>query len=433
MANETSNNVTLPNANVNVPLEVFKHDPVEWAKKTKMVYGNVAELTYDPHLNVRFRGGVEVFGVKPKDTYDIPGMKQGIADGGGINEPILVSVRKDGKKVTLRGNRRTAAGQEMEADPTTPPELLKALRERTPMILLYNLSHKQEMELINDQTQKPFLRSEVVRHIFALRKEKWTFEQIAAALWETLGKFSGNAKKVAEVRETTDPVLKKDKIKTWLRGTLDNYLLWGCDLGPVVQKIILVSEMGVDGVLPADSEKPYFNATKNSQKRIAALKKAREADGSKWNGQMLVEGSEFKKVADQFHQEDYGTVTATATTTPKKMLDRKTVEGMKDSFQSRAVKAIIERILGNEVADLSERDDFAAIMEAKEMLLTQYLPRLKPDVAVVVRLCLVSPDPTDFQSFLEQNCVEMPAEPVVNEPAEPGNSDEYKLTDEPTA
>lgn len=428
---ETNNSVTLPNASVTVPVEVFKHDPIEWAKKQKIVYGNIADLTYDPHLNVRFRGGVEVFGVKPKDTYDIPGMKQGIADGGGINEPIWVSVRKDGTKVTIRGNRRTAAGQEMEKDATTPPELLKALRERTPMILLHGLTPKQEMELVNDQTQKPFLRSEVVRHIFALRKEKWTFEQIAGMLWETLGKFSGNAKKVAEVRETTDPVLKRDKIKTWLRGTLDNYLLWGCDLGPVVQKIILLSEMGVDGVLPADAEKPYFNATKNSQKRIAALKKAKEADGSKWSGQMLVEGSEFKKVADQFHQEDYGIVTATATTPTKKMLDRKTVEGMKDSFQSRAVKAIIERILGNEVADLNERDDFAAIMEAKEMLLTQYLPKLKPDVATVVRLCLVSPDPTDFQQFLESNCVEMPVEELPPEQAEPGNTTEYNLVDGP--
>jgi len=385
-------------------------DPVKWnAKGNKVTFGNVCDLKPDPLLNIRFRGGSEVFGIKvERDSYDLPGMKQQIVDGGGILEPITVSVRKDNTMVPLRGNRRTFAGQELAADPTTSADLRKALTERTPMILLHGLTPDEEQRLVNDQTQKKFLRSEVIRYIFSLRKQGWGFDKIAANMWETLGQFSGNAKKIAEIRDITDPTLKRDKIKTWLRGTLDNYILWGYDLGPVIQKIILQSEMAVDGLLPKNAEQPYFITTKNSQKRIGALKKAKEADGSKWTGMMFAEGSEFKKVADSFHAEDYGTTAPTNKPPAVKMLDKKTLEGMKDSFSSRAVRAMIDRVLGAEVPDLTTRDEFAAVMEAKEMAVEQYLPRLRPEIAAIVRMCFVNPDPTDFQNFLASNCVEEP-------------------------
>lgn len=393
----------------------FKANPVAWAKKgNKIVYGNVAELKPDPLLNIRFRGGSEVFGIKiEKDTLDIPGMKQQLVDGGGIQEPILVFVRPNGDKVPGRGNRRTFAGQELLADDTISADLRKALTEHTPMILLYGLTPAQEQELVEDQTQKPFLRSEVVRHIFALRKQGWTFERIAMLLWETLGRFSGNAKKVAEVRDIIDPTLKREKVKAWLRGTLDNYLVWGCDLGQWTQKQILLSEMKLDGVLPDNAEQPYVIMTKNSQKRIAALKKAREADGTKFSPLMLIDGSEFKKVADAFHAEDYGTQTPTPKAVVKKMLDRKTVEGLRDTYQSATVRAALSLVLGDPVPDMQIRDDAAVINETKVMLVEQFLPRLKPEVAAIVRACLVNADPNDFQTILEANCVPEPEQPTL--------------------
>lgn len=412
-------------------INAVKIDPVNWAKKgNKLMYGNVKDLTIDPLLNVRFHGGVEVFaGVTPIDTYDIPSMKADVVTGGGINTPILVSVRADGKKIVLQGNRRTRAGQELEADPTTPPDLLKTLRERTPMILMHGLTPTQEIELVNDQTQKPFLRSEVVRQVFALRKMKWSFPQIAAAMWETLGKLTGNAKKVAEVRAITDPTLKKDKIKTWLKGTLDDYYISACDLGPVVQQYVLMSEMVIDGVLPPDAPKPYVIMTTNSQKRVALLNKAKAADGPKWSGVMLIEGSEFKKAIDELHAIDYGTKTPTPKKDTQKMLDRKSVEGMKDSFSSRASKAMIERILGGPAPDLDTVDSYAAMMEAKKLVVEQMLPRLKPEIAGLMRLVFLNPDPNDFVDALEMNLVEDTA--TSDAPAEMPTADdgEYKLTD----
>lgn len=426
----TTNNTNTNTANVN--LNDVKADPVAWARRgNKIVFGNVASLKPDANLNIRHRAGSEVYGVKvEKDTYDLPGMKAGVVEMVGIQEPILVSVRKVGdaeEMVPLRGNRRTYAGQELLADSTISAELRHALTQKTPMILLYGLTREQERELIQDQTQKPFLRSEVIKHIFALRQNKWTFDRIAMAMWETLGRFSGNHKKLAEVRDIQDPAAKAAKVKTWLRGTLDNYIIWGYDLGEFVRKCILLSEMKLDGSLPDTAEKPYFLTTKDGQKRIAELKKAKEADGTKWNGVIPVEGSEFKKCLDKFHAADYGTKPAVTTAAGPKMMQRKDLEGIKESFSSRAVKAMIERVLGNEVADLSTADEYAGQMETKRMLVDTYLPRLTSDVANVLRLVFLNPDATDFQAFLESNCVaeETPA----TEPTGNSESNEFNLTD----
>lgn len=432
----TTNNTNTGTANVN--LTEVKADPVAWARKgNKIVFGNVATLKPDASLNIRHRAGTEVHGVKiEKDTYDLPGMKAGIVEMVGIQEPILVSVRKSEageEMVPLRGNRRTFAGQELLADSTISAELRAALTAKTPMILLHGLTREQESELIQDQTQKPFLRSEVIKHIFKLRQNKWTFERIAMSMWETLGRFSGNHKKLAEVREIQEPGAKAAKVKTWLRGTLDNYIIWGYDLGEFVRKCILLSEMKLDGSLPDTSEKPYFLTTKDGQKRIAALKKAKELDGNKWNGVIPVEGSEFKKTLDKFHVEDFGTKPAVTTPSQPKMMQRKDLEGIKESFSSRAVKAMIERVLGTEVADLTTADEFAGQMETKLMLVTNYLPRLTPDVATVLRLVFVNPDATDFQAFLESNCVpgsEMPATETEGETEEPATEGESETASE---
>jgi hypothetical protein len=407
-------------------------DLVKWAAKgNKVVMGNIMDLKPDSVLNVRFREGCEVYGVKlKKDSYDIPGMRQQLIDGFGVREAITVSVRKDGTMVPLRGNRRTIAGQELVNDPTTPEPLRKQLVTQTPMLLLTGLTDAQERELVNDQTTKDFLHSEVVRYIFSLRRQHWSYERIALLLWETMGKFSGSKKKVAEIREIADPGLKREKIKSWLRGTLDCYLIWGYDLGQFTQKQILLTEMAMDGLITEEMEKPYVKSL--NQKRIAELKKAKELDGTKWNGMVLMDGSEFKKVYDKFHQEDYNPTQIVKGDGKPKMLDRATVEGLAEVFTSKVARQLIQRVLGNEQPELPLHDEFAGICETKMQLLETSLPRLKPEVAAIVRICLVNPDAGDFQRFLAANQVETaPIAPDTNEqPAtEPtgDENDEFKL------
>lgn len=430
----------------------FLSDPAVWAKKgNKIVHGSVMDLRPDTSLNVRFRAGSSFLGITfTKDTLDIPSMKQGIVDGDGIHEPILVSKREvktaEGKiehvLVPLRGNRRTFAGQELASDPATPEALRKTLTTMTPMIILSGLTPLQEQELVNDQVSKQFLKSEVIRQVIGIRKDGWSFEKIAMLLWEQMGRFSGGAglKKMAEVRELSDPTLKREKIKTWLRGTLDNYLLWAIDLGPWMQKQVLLSEMRLDGILPitgADGsavEQPYFYTDVNSQKRVAALKKAKEADGSKYSPFMLVEGTEFKKIADEYHNIDFGNKSAVETTKVVKMVDKKTVEELLKTATSNTYKAVLARVLGQESLDYTARDEMAAINEDRQRLVDQYLPRLKPEMKAIVRAVFVNPDPTDLQKFLEAHSeVDTGTVPVGEIPADagphPDKPETFSLTD----
>lgn len=427
-----ADNNKMPNSdNTDKLLAGVGGDMAKWAAKgNKVTTGNIADLKVDPNLNVRFREGSEVYGVKlTKDSYDIPGMKTQLIDGFGVREPITVSVRKDGAMIVLRGNRRTIAGQELVSDPATPEALRKQLTTQTPMILLNGLTVEQERELVNDQTTKQFLRSEVVRYIFSLRRSQWSYERIALLLWETLGRFSGNAKKVAEIRDIPDPALKREKIKSWLRGTLDCYLIWGYDLGQFTQKQILLTEMALDGLITDAQEKPHVKTL--NQKRIAELKKAKDLDGTKWNGMVLIEGSEFKKVYDKFHQEDYNPTVPVPGTGKPKMLDRATVEGMAELFTSKVARMLIQRVLGKEQPELPMADEFAGIQETKLQLLEASLPGLKPEIAFVVRLCLVNPDAGDFQRFLSDNqvptVVEPKAEDVLTDDGSPTENDEFKL------
>lgn len=414
----------------------FLIDPIVWAKReNKFHKGNILELKPDPTLNVRYRAGTTYLGVTiERDTLDIPSMKQGIIDGEGIHEPIMVSVRPNGDKVPLRGNRRTYAGQELAVDPSTPPALVEALTKRTPMLLICGLTAEQEQKLINDQDQKPFLRSELIRQVFGLRKQGWSFEKIAFFLWEQLGRFtSGGPKKLAEIRDVTDPALKKEKIRTWLRGTLDNYLLWGYDLGDAVRKCILLSEMKLDGILPTTAEQPYFLTTKASVKRIADLRAAKKADGDKWNGMIFMPGSEFAKVAEQFHNQDYGVVTAQTSESKKaKMMDRKSVVTFLESAASQTVKTTIKKILGEEVPDYSDRDTVAALFEMKVMLIEQYLPNLKPEFKQLMSTLFINPDTTDFQNLLEENLDETQrSTEVLEKPPEAAphpDAEHFKLT-----
>ncbi len=411
---DTNNGTNVPNP-VKTTLAEFRADPVKWVKKgNKLVYGNVLDTKTDPLLNIRTKAGSTFHGVTAEvDTLDLPSMRLQLMEGGGINEPLLISVRTNGDLIRVRGNRRGGAAELICDDPNSPPDLVKALKENTPMILMTGLTPQQEMELVEDQTQKPFMRHEVVRHIFALRKAGWGFERIADLYWETIARWTGKAKKAAEVRAITDMNLKREKVRTWLRGSLDCYLLWGYDLGEWMRTQMILSEMQIDGV--TNSVKPYFDTTKKSQPRVAALKAAKIADGGKFSPLMLIDGSEFKKVADSFRAEDYGEKVVTPRAAVKKMLDRTTVIGLRDTYQSHAVRAALGVVLGEEVADMQSRDDFATIQETKMTVVEQFLPRLKPEVAAIVRACMVMADPTDFQMVLEANCVkdEIPAAPEV--------------------
>ena len=401
----------------NTPANTEKNPHDQWftvkygGRNEQFKYMSVADLLSDADLNIRYTAGQEVYGVKVEtDTYDLPDMMSKIDGMGGIQMPILASLRQDHTLRVLHGNRRTRAGQLMLADPNLRPELRKALTEQTPVRILKGLTVEQEMELIADQEQKAFKRSEALRHIWKQVQAGKSYGAIIAHNEVMARKFVNNPKKQAEVDEevrnmtTTE---RQKRLQGWFRGSIDEYVIAAYKLGAYVRKQTLLSELRLDGDLKPSSEQPFFLTTKNSQKRMAALEAAAKKDGSKHNAFVPVEGSEFKKMLDQFHQEDYGpTVTKEKKETGPKMLKQSDVEGLQGTFQSRVAKLVVDRILGKAVPDLIPADDFAAIQEAKMLLLTDMLPSLRPEVAAVLRLAFVNPDPEEFSKYLSANTIQ---------------------------
>lgn len=368
----------------------------------------ISKLKVAFDLNIRFRKGQLTFGVNVEaDTYDLATMKMQIIDAGCILEDIWVSERENGDLIVLRGNRRTIAGQELEVDPSTPESVRLALQS-VPVRVFKNLTQEQEMELVEDQGQKAFLRSETVQHVWRLLGKGWGFERIAMTLFEVFGKFSGNARKVAEIRAipAEDVASRRTAIKKWLRGTLDEYIIPAYKLGSRVMKNTLLSEMHLDGILPPTAAKPEWYTTKNPQKRMAELEKAKKSDGATWNHH--TGGKEFNAVIEKFKAEDFpdpSKINPNATPAVKRLTVAE-LNSRAESSRSSVAKMAFRIATGATEDTFQIRDEFLSLIEAKEMLAMQYLTAVKDDATVsvidAIRAFITMESVTDFEAWLQK-------------------------------
>lgn len=384
-------------------------------KETKFV--DPATIKIVSENNIRHDEGVEVFGVKPKrGTYDIPSMVRAILAVGRVIRPIVVNWRNPVKTKkefeaagyvpdygVVEGNRRLRAVRIILADPSIPLEMKKSITDNWRVDVYSGLTKDQEMMLVNDQDSKEFLRSEVVKDIFRKRLVGLTYRQMVPMMWEQIAKLTKNTKKIADIRQMPDGETKDLAIHTAFRGTLDCYYIWACDLGPWMQKTVLLSEMRSDGSLTIEDEQPYFFTTVNSQKRVAELRTARKADGDKFNPHGLTEGSEFKKVADKFRLQDYPPANGGGGESKTKTMAKDAIKAMGDTLFSRTAKSVVDAILANEVpADMKSADIFARQMEEKFTLFTLAKGRILSEVGVILSKIFENPNPDDFRKWLNE-------------------------------
>ncbi len=392
---------------------------------------SVGLLTVDPTLNVRMRKGSNVFGVTVNvDGYDLPTMMSQIEDRKKILEPIHVSKRADGSYVVLRGNRRTLAGQMLLNAPDTTPELRHEL-QNTRVLVFQNLTLEEEREKVMDQNSKPFSRSEIIRYAWSLRQNGQSFERIALDNFEMWGNFGRNARTVAKLAEIraipeNDLPARKKAIRTWLRGTVDEYVLPGFDLGPIVQKAMMLSEMQLDGLLTDQDEKPYFYTTRDGQARMKALGQAREKDGSKWNPH--TGGENFNALIETYHKADFPAPGADPVETDKKkrpsLAELKIRQNACKSSPARMAFSIAQ---GNEEKDFTERDDALSLIEAKESLFLQFAENLDANATVGLRDILTQiflrDNVLDFKQLLEKHAPNAPSAAVVAQTVESSSND----------
>lgn len=398
---------------------------------------SVGDLRVDSGLNVRMRQGSTVYGITVnKDGYDLPTIIGQILERGKILEPIWVSLRENGDRIPLRGNRRTLGGQAILADPNTPEEVRKEL-ENTRVLLFKGLTLEEEREKIMDQNTKPFARSEIIRYAWSLRQNGQSFERIAVDNFEMWGQFGRNAatlSKLADIRNMpADKIDERRKaIKTWLRGTVDEYVLPAYDLGPTVQKACLLSEMLLDGLLTDQDERPYFYTTRQPQKRMSLLGKAREKDGSKWSPHLG--GEAFNAQMLTFHNEDFP---VDGQETPKpKPAKRPSIADL--TIRRNVAKSSVARMafsiaIGTVEEDFPTRDDSLSILESKESLFLQYGESIDANATMNVRDLLTQiflrDNVIDFKQMLEKFCPEgtivepVPAETTDEEVIEPSDTE----------
>lgn len=400
---------------------------------------SVSKLIVDPSLNVRMRKGSTVFGVEVKnDGYDLPTMIAQIMERGKILEAIHVSLREDGQMVVLRGNRRALSGQIILADPLASEDIKKELNA-TRVLVFKNLTAEEEREKIMDQNSKSFTRVEMVRYAWSLRQQGYSFERIAVDNFEMWGQFGANARtlnKLADIRRIPEHDIdgRRKAIKTWLKGTVDEYVLPAYDLGPVVQKACILSEMELSGLLTGTEDKPYFYTTRDPQVRMRKLGQAKAKDGSKW--QPYLGGENFNIQIEEFHKEDFPPAGTEATpTVPAKkrpsMAELKVHMGTAQSSPARMAYSIAS---GNAEPEFIGRDQSVSLLEAKETLFLQFAETLKHDSTVNVRdvltLIFLKDNVLDFKQMLEAHSTAAPIVTAPNSDAPKGDNADVEANQE---
>lgn len=240
----------------------------------------------------------------PRVDYDIPSMMEEICQAKRVLEPL--TIKEDG--TILKGHRRFFAVTTLLKDPSIPADL-KANIEKLDVRVAEDLSSAEEIQLLFDHgSQKPLNRVEIVKAVWTLHKQMFSPTEIVTLMYNQLAKFTGNPQKAYQAAQITDPQARVKFLKTWLHGTVDNYLLVANRLGERVRKNVILTETEKDRPLTDEEKKAREFVTKTS--RIADLNKAKAKDentkdgGSGWTAERG--GKFFNDQIQVFIDEDKG-------------------------------------------------------------------------------------------------------------------------------
>lgn len=327
------------------------------AKQTRKSV-NINTLTVDKKLNVRLH-----------DNYDIPAMMQAILDSGRINDDIHARLCDS---VVLRGNRRTLAGQELQADPNTPQDVAKNLEKVNVVFHDVTPGSSEELSIILDHgNQKGLNKTEVLLSVWRLDKQFMSEVQIMNQLYMALAMYTKNVKKANEAAAFTDVRSRNEFLRKWLHGTVGNYMLAAAKMGDYVRDQMVKTHLADDNLLK-DGEKVEC---KMSRDRITTLSACKEKD--KENGGWTVEngGETFNAKLAEFKEEDRTGTKGGGSKRPsvKELTDKV------DVFKHKALKTALKLAAGEEGAgkDLVDMDDYLSRNEAVLDILRKAAPNVK--------------------------------------------------------
>lgn len=399
--------------------------------KLKFIAKEIAvdKLHVNPE-NLRFRKGMVIDGIKVVDTYNSGTMKDVIREQGGIPGRLVVEefnapdgplgeqlinegVLKAGDVyyVTLAGNRRLTAVQEMLSDKTTSVEFIDIL-SKLPCNVYKNLDDQQRRELVNDQRSQRYQRAELVSYIWRLQAGGLSFADICMFVWSQMIGYTGQGQKMLPKIEGCKTQEDRKKVITvWLKGTLDSVILSCGKMGPRVRRALLLSDMLIDGIAPEiakDSEgnpiyeMPEFKPSQGRCLELARAKKADEQTPGGWSPE--TGGNEFNATIAKFIREDKGVdENGNPVSGPPQRASVEQLTNQKTLTQSRAAKAALEIASGKPVLQFADFDAEARRME----LLTDVAVKLKdgvkdPKVKALLKIFLTG-DAAELENFLTAN------------------------------
>jgi len=183
--------------------------------------------------------------------YGIPTMVEDILSAGRIQTPVHVE-EETGE--LLRGFRRITAAKRIVDDPKAPSDVLKNLA-KVDVVLVSGLNAQERLAFrYDDGGFKPLGKSEIVAAYFKFRKNMFEPTQIIQIMYHSLARYTGKIDKAAKAE-----ALKGDDrtkfLKTWFKGTVDQYLEYAYFCGPLVQEQLILTERKKERDLTEDEKK----------------------------------------------------------------------------------------------------------------------------------------------------------------------------------
>lgn len=258
---------------------------------------NPRDIRIDMSINPR-----EAIG-SADSSYDVKGMRLQIEDTGYLKTPPGVERLPDGSLRVLDGFQRMLAIEDILNDPNAKQSLKDVLAEIRCTVYEGLTSDERDAIVLNHGEQHPLTRIEVIKMIWK-HYQTMDFARLCVRFWQAMLPLSNAAdreKLQNDMKTLVSDVERKNRLTTFFRGTVNDYILGGLLLGPRVQTAIIETEAG---------RKPEF---KTSRKAIGDLtaamnrdlsKNGRKADGKayeEWNADFDGKGWTQKDGGNNFN------------------------------------------------------------------------------------------------------------------------------------
>lgn len=231
--------------------------------ETKQGKMNLEDIRMNLQENWRGTGNLDL-------DYGIPTMVQDILAAGRIQSPVHVE-EKTGE--LLRGFRRINAAIRIVADPQAPKDVVKNL-QKLDVVLVSGLSPAEKLAYrYDDGGFKRLSRSEIASAYFKFRKNMFDVAQIIPIMFQSLAVYTGKTDKAGKVESLRGEERTKF-LRTWFKGTVDQYFEYAYDCGPLVQEQLILTERAKERELTDEEKKrKVFDMTRDRCKELYDAKK----------------------------------------------------------------------------------------------------------------------------------------------------------------